>query len=320
MYVTVDDLFQAVKVKLEEQNPEIRCSLETVWKNNDTKLNSLQARVPGQSSAPVIYLDSYVSGINEGDYSLDDAMEQIVNEYNSHLGTVITPEINSDTAQENLHCRVISKEKNAEILKRGVPYRDIPGTDLVSVMRFRCTIGNETYGSFLVRDYELGIMGYTSDEAFNIATKNTLNEKMTIRSMVEELLDINDMPEELKNEINAEELKPMYVVTNSTGLNGAIQAFVSKERLDVIREKMRTETFYILPSSVHEVLCVPGDMDYQMLTDIVREVNETSVRVDEQLSDKVYFCNEHLELSMPGVMMEDEIQTVSEHISTGIRI
>ena len=320
MYVTVDDLFQAVKVKLEEQNPEIKCSLETVMKNNDTKLNSLQARMPGQSSAPAIYLDFYVNGINDGKYSLNEATEQIVNEYNAHRSIVVKAEINKDSAKKNLCCRAISKEMNTQLLKQGVPYRDIPGTDLISVMRYRCAIGNGSYGSFLVRDYELGIMGYTSDEAFDIATKNTLNETMTFNSMAEILLGIDDISEEVKREINIEMFDDMYIVTNPSRLHGAIQAFVSKEHLEVIREKLKTETFYILPSSVHEVLCVPGDMDYRMLIELVREANKTSVSVDEQLSNNVYFCNEHLELSMPGVMMEEELQAASEHISTGIHI
>ena len=320
MYQTVDDLFQAAKVKLEDLYPGIICSLEVVSKNNDVKLNSLQARMPEQNVVPTIYLDSYVDEINYGGLSMTEAVEDVIKEYTLRLGVMLKPEINRETAKENLFCTVVSKEKNAEMLQRGVPYRNVPGTDLVTVMRFRCDIGNGVYGSFLVKEDTLGMMSLTSDEAFNIAYKTTLEEDMRIQSMADVLLGLDDMPEEIKNEINTEELIPMYVVTNSNALNGAVQAFIGKERLEAIQEKIGTETFYIIPSSIHEVLCVPGDMDYETLTEMVQEVNATMVRPDEILSDNVYFCNEHLQLSIPGMTVDEKLQTVSERLSAGIHI
>lgn len=50
------------------------------------------------------------------------------------------------------------------------------------------------------------------------------------------------------------------------------------------------EGFYILPSSVHEVLIVPKgtEMEPQELGKIVREVNRTEVSRADVLSDRVY--------------------------------
>jgi len=48
--------------------------------------------------------------------------------------------------------------------------------------------------------------------------------------------------------------------------------------------------FYILPSSIHEVLIVPdnGMMDLAALENMVREVNATTVDPSEKLTDNVY--------------------------------
>ena len=50
------------------------------------------------------------------------------------------------------------------------------------------------------------------------------------------------------------------------------------------------EGFYVLPSSVHEVLIVPdnGEMEPKMLGEMVREVNKNEVERQEVLSDRVY--------------------------------
>ena len=50
------------------------------------------------------------------------------------------------------------------------------------------------------------------------------------------------------------------------------------------------EGFYILPSSIHEVLIVPkdGELVPKELGNLVREVNQIEVSSDEVLSDRVY--------------------------------
>ena len=48
--------------------------------------------------------------------------------------------------------------------------------------------------------------------------------------------------------------------------------------------------FFILPSSIHEVLIVPAKpgMTAENLENIVREVNTTQVQLEDKLSDYVY--------------------------------
>ena len=81
---------------------------------------------------------------------------------------------------------------------------------------------------------------------------------------------------------------PMYVATNVSKLNGAC-ILLYDGVLEKFAEKIGGD-FYILPSSVHEVLFVPanGDMDARYLIQMVREVNATQVAPDEVLSDNVY--------------------------------
>lgn len=80
----------------------------------------------------------------------------------------------------------------------------------------------------------------------------------------------------------------MYVLTNEQNTNGAAVIFNDKV-MDQISEKVGVE-FYILPSSVRELLIVPLDvgMEVSELEKMVCEVNATRVSVEERLSDHVY--------------------------------
>ena len=55
-------------------------------------------------------------------------------------------------------------------------------------------------------------------------------------------------------------------------------------------ERVGGESFFILPSSIHELLIVPdnGIMDLRHLESMVREVNATTVDPSEKLTDNVY--------------------------------
>jgi len=48
--------------------------------------------------------------------------------------------------------------------------------------------------------------------------------------------------------------------------------------------------FYLLPSSIHELILVPvgEDRDREHLEEMVKEINQTQVAMEEILSDTVY--------------------------------
>lgn len=84
---------------------------------------------------------------------------------------------------------------------------------------------------------------------------------------------------------------PMYIMTNRQEVNGAsvllyddvLQEFASQKKTD----------FYILPSSIHEVILVPSnriDNPAQLFT-MVADANQTVVALGDVLSDSVYYYN-----------------------------
>ena len=86
----------------------------------------------------------------------------------------------------------------------------------------------------------------------------------------------------------------MYVLTNYLRQYGAAcmfyQGVLSKFAMTVGTD------FYILPSSVHEVILLPVRKDYtkEKLQEMVRQVNRTQVAEEDVLSDNIYLYSKKM--------------------------
>ena len=84
---------------------------------------------------------------------------------------------------------------------------------------------------------------------------------------------------------------PLYVLTNQSHLNGA-SVLLYKNLLKELSDTI-DESFYILPSSIHEIILVPSgsSLSKTNLNLMVQDVNQKEVSPMERLSDHVYFYN-----------------------------
>ena len=80
----------------------------------------------------------------------------------------------------------------------------------------------------------------------------------------------------------------MFVATVPDKIHGA-GVIAYQDFMDQAAERAGGD-FFILPSSIHELLIIPdnGNMGFEQLQDMVREVNETQVAPEEKLTDSVY--------------------------------
>lgn len=83
---------------------------------------------------------------------------------------------------------------------------------------------------------------------------------------------------------------PVYVVTNEDikfGAGGIVLPIIRRSILNFFHNT----DFYVLPSSIHEVLVIPSDridMPENDLVSMVQDINHTSVNKPDRLSDHVY--------------------------------
>ena len=149
----------------------------------------------------------------------------------------------------------------------------------------------------MITNCQMDFWGIGLSDLLDLARVNTCRLfPVEIRSMEESIaemcahLELIGAEEEQKyvRELKQSPVCPMFIMTNEKGINGAtclIYENVLKDFADRLKEG-----FYIIPSSVHEVIMIPESLieNPAELGLMVREVNEKAVPSDEILSDSVY--------------------------------
>lgn len=85
------------------------------------------------------------------------------------------------------------------------------------------------------------------------------------------------------------DMPDQVIVTNEANRFGAVNIY-SEDCIKQVQEKLHANNFYVLPSSKHEVICVPTEgIEIDDLLKMVTEINQAQVAVEDQLGDFVLY-------------------------------
>lgn len=286
-----------IKSHIQEYLPEdyqdANVTLEEVTKGNDRTLTGLVIRNDGETIAPTIYLEPYEAQFEKG-RPLDSIMQEIAQiKMDSSIDLPFHTDGLKDyeTVKPMLTIRLCDPERNQEYLK-GKPYTTCG--ELAAAYRVQVMESKGEIASAAVTDDMLNLWGITPEQLHHDAVhaENARNPVCfySMEDLMEEIMfsaepaNLFDSPEPVDTDFT-----PMYVLTNPNRVNGA--GVIARDGvLDRVGELIGSD-FYVLPSSVHEVLIVPdnGNMQTKELEDLVREVNATQVAPEDLLSDKVQY-------------------------------
>lgn len=102
----------------------------------------------------------------------------------------------------------------------------------------------------------------------------------------------------LKSEYDIYSFGGMRVCSNASKIYGA-GVLADNDTLNKFKEEFGD--FYILPSSIHEVIIFPalevGDDFADFAREQVKEINATEVKEEDRLSDNVYFFDGELKIA-----------------------
>ena len=204
--------------------------------------------------------------------------------------------IDFSTAKENIVFQLINTEQNREMLKN-MPSREFQDLSVV----YRWVIANDENGmqSAVVTEGLANQLGLNEEELFKLAAENTrrINPPVvkSMNDIMKEMFLKDGMPPEMI-EMMIADIPPegtMYVVTNKSGINGA-SSMLYEDKLFELATKLDSD-LYIMPSSIHETICVSTSMgNPEELAAMVAEVNMTNVELNERLSNQVYFYDKDL--------------------------
>lgn len=282
---------------------EVTCA--SVQKNNSVMLDGITIREKGRVVAPTIYLNDLFHG-GEDESDIENIAESVVSSYETWMDG--TQELNPEYfTYENMKDRIIYRMVNYE-MNRGMletmphlRYKDL-------AVYFCCLIRIDSQGLGTVRitDSIADDWGVELEELKERAKNNTpkllpfeLNSMYSVLAgmLARELelhpgdCDIPRMHELLEYLENGDDTKlsnSMYVLSTQGGINGA-SCLLYDGVTEQIAQRLGTG-YYILPSSVNEVIIVPdtADIGEEYLREMVPQVNRSELEPTEVLSDEVY--------------------------------
>lgn len=280
----IEEVERRVKEKI-KGNETITVYIHTAVKNNGKERKGITVSEKGIHILPTIYLEEYFQQFQEGK-PIEKIVEKILQLYEEVKCSHPCEESllqNYEELKGKFACKLIHRGKNEKLLN-DIPY--VPWMDLAIVVFVLLEVSPYGTATVLVRKEHLEIWGLTEAQLFDEAKKNTPillpYQFCPMRKLLREICPY-------AVDEGEEEEESLYVLSNKLRSFGAA-SMLYEGILEKVGQKLG-ENYYILPSSIHEVIVVPESKSpvKQDLEEMVREINETQVEEEEVLSDRVYY-------------------------------
>ncbi len=267
-----------------------KVELHSVKKNNGVTLISVMIQEVGSDIVPNIYLEDFYEQYCVSS-TIEDIADCIIGIYRKHKGKIklsVEEFASFEGLKDRIYLKLINYERNAENLI-DVPHKRF--LDLAIVYYVFWDKQGDIMTSIVTRSH-IKLWKVAEDELHEIACRNTYSEN--VADIINMKAFVCDLYAKVKGGDKEAMLKGldkeagcMYILTNKCRMLGAI-TMLNDEVLKKIYEIFGA-AFYILPSSIHEVIAVPeNDMSVSELIAMVTDINESEVDYMEVLSDNVY--------------------------------
>ncbi len=284
------NLFNEKIKEIIEQNvsAEAKVIVQRVRKINNVFLDGIIIQMPDSNVSPTIYLEIFYK-MYEAGMELEEIAARVLAEYyrgrpRKKLNLDFFKEF--DKVKDRIVYRLINAEKNKELLEE-VPH--ILLQDLAICFYYAFSDEQLGEGSITIYNKHMEWWNTSHQELLRLAEINTPRlfpaKYQSLKDMVKDFY--GNLPECVNDGICH-----LYVLTNTQQCNGAV-CLLYKDKLEEI-SKMLGGNFYILPSSVHEVIVLrdTGREIPEKLHHMIKEVNEMHLEADEILSDYPYYYNQ----------------------------
>lgn len=281
-----------------------------IIKNNSVELDGIVIMEKNMNISPNIYLDSYYKKYKKGN-DIERISEDIISVYYNSIYNDEIADIDLDfsftSVSERIIYKLVNYEKNKVILN-SLPYIRI----LDLAVTFHVLMKNSSFGISTVRitNEHVDFWNTCTEELLKFSNNNTprifpavircMNEiilellQNDSQNLLNSDIDINEeMLENMEEIMKSEKKREMYVLSNSNGINGASAMLYINTLKEFATEK--NTDFYILPSSIHEVILIPytNGLSKNELDNMVAEVNISQVPQEDILSNQAYIYRRH---------------------------
>ena len=287
--MTYFQFIHAVEGKvMEKVDGNISVYIHSTVKNNGTKRHGLTIAEKGGNIFPTIYLEEYYQQFLAGG-SVENIAGDILKMYREvRFKSSFEGEFLRDfkKVKERIVYHLVNRKANEDMLLEA-PYDEY--LDLAVVYYVLLEVNSYGMASLMIRDEHLKMWNVSKKEVSCEAQRNTGKllpyEFRAMSALLKEL----PVKEDGMGEADNKGKDLMYVLSNCIRSYGAA-VILYENQLDGIGAYL-AENFYVLPSSIHEVIVVPESVSpgREALDFLVVKVNETQVDPEEYLSNHVYY-------------------------------
>lgn len=307
--ISIQAFAEIMKQKLLQQlsanDPNVSIHLHQVPKPGGILLTGLSIRTSDSFIAPIIYLDDHYCNYRSGT-NMDDILCELAQAYETCSREVPNIDCKSLTDWNYSKSQIVGRFINignqpGDRYLTTRPVTEISGTDIGIVYDIDLLALTDKTLVMPIDFTLLDIWKITVQDLEETARENLPKLRPvfydTIINMLKDTTDYRRneqgiMDTSLKEmaasiDIQAFPELPVYVVTNTQRCNGAI-SITYPGVYEEIRQIFK-EDFYILPSSVHECMCVPKSCSSpEELLSVVTEINHTTISKTSFLCDDVF--------------------------------
>lgn len=291
----IDFLTELIKRVEKHYTGKVTGEIYTNIKINNVPVTGILVKKEGEQVAPTFYLEEQFTDWMSGKSTLDEVFEQLRKTYeqellhNSKLPSQISFEW--ENFKKNVYMRIVNTEKNAELLEK-VPHQEF--LDLSIVYYHSVPMSHGINGTLLITNEHIKLLNISAEELHEQAKKNEeLFHPSQLYSMFGEIDCATEEEASVLQKLNTS--SRMYILTTKSTTFGAIVMTEEKE-LKRFAQSI-SKNFYILPSSIHEIILVPEteESSAEDFASMVCDVNKTYVDPTEVLSNSVYYYDRKTE-------------------------
>ena len=268
--------------------------VQQVRKNNGVCRTGLLVLAKGRNVAPTVYLEGFHAAYKDGT-PIKRIARQITELYRRNMG-----EDNVDLeffrdfgkVRDRICYRIVGKKGNEALLEE-IPYMEFLDLAICFYYGYYGDVLGE--GSIPIHNSHMEMWNTCTEELLGLASVNTPGLFPWRYGTLWEILTENGRAgqEEGKGEAGSQKPfsddGPMKILTNSKRCHGAA-CILYPGVMEEIAQRMGGD-FYILPSSVHEVILMPHDGMFpeEAMKEMIYDINRTQVDPEEVLSDSLYY-------------------------------
>lgn len=287
-----------IEEKLVRELPQYRFIFGKTAKNNTmldsiTILNNDKNNNSDNRLAPTIYTQKLYEDYCDFDLTIKDVIEKVKDTLLKAMKKAPTNEVNIlmdklKDLEHNVYPMVCCTKTNADMLDSLI-HREF--LDLSIYYNVFTILKDGSSAKIRLSKDMLDTFNVTEEQLYAWSIKNLTEKNNYAMGMFNQM---KMLMFELQDDVSLRkysENDEMIVVTNEEIINGA-NNILNTKFLNEIANNINSD-FYILPSSIHEIILVPTKFadKFDGLEDIlnmVKDINETKVETEDRLSDTLY--------------------------------